>query len=130
MDFKSQNFICYVQLISTNAHVLKLLTRLMNLFYLSRKESQIKNSWNKNWESVYMNTHLTYIILLTNFDIDVHRDNCIEIRYSWYTYRNYEVVSHVHISGDQFCSNEAMLLSVFYLWYIPRESWWCTFQSK
>ena len=31
-----------IQLISTNVHILKPLTRLMNLFYLSRKETQIE----------------------------------------------------------------------------------------
>ena len=70
------------QLISTSVYILKLLTRLINLFYLSRKKTQnqkfMKQKLCQRLHEWTLNAYLT----LTKVDIDVHCDNSIQMRYS------------------------------------------------
>ena len=70
------------QLISTSVYILKLLTRLINLFYLSRKKTQNKKFMKQKLCQRLHEWTLNAYLILTKVDIDVHCDNCIQIRYS------------------------------------------------
>ena len=63
-------------------YILKLLTRLINLFYLSRKKTQNKKFMKQKLCQRLHEWTLNAYLTLTKVDIDVHCDNCIQIRYS------------------------------------------------